>query len=180
VGLLAIAVSRRANSSALLLVGLLLAVAGIGLALSAARTRVKSYARELMPVPPDAGADPFADDSNPVPEDAFQQPLRYAGTAASPRGISEGLVLEVSEWGLRLRTGWLGRLKRQRHLSWQRPWRSVESVDLPELAKIRSAHRPVKISINDPSSVFLFFTPRPEALAQVLRSRIARPTPERS
>jgi hypothetical protein len=52
------------------------------------------------------------------------------------------------------------------------PWASIRSVETPELAKLRSALRPVKIVADDEPGVLLFFTSRPEALHQVMQSRL--------
>lgn len=173
-GLLAIAASRRTNSTSLLIVGLGIAAFGIVLGLWTGRGYLATYVRQMVPDGSVSQSDPFARAQAAVPAGVFSTALTYRGTTVWPGGITRGSLLDVSEWGLRVRAGRLSPLLSRKQAAWQLPWASITSVEMAQLPAMGGAPTPVKVLTREPSSVFLFFTARPDALIQVVSSRLTR------
>ena len=165
VGIAFVVSGRLSNSGGLLLFGLALALAGIGLGIQAGRSYMQIYVRELIPGGTDQ-ADPFAGQVSGGQLEAPDRIRRYVGTVVSPGGIGKGILLELSSSGLSVKPTWLSRLLMAKRPSWTLPWSAVRSVEIVRIPETGSAPPPLKFSIAQPSAVFLFFCRTPAALME--------------
>jgi hypothetical protein len=169
-GIVLVVSGRLSNSLGPLLFGLALALLGIGLGIRAGRSYMQIYVRELIPGGTDQ-ADPFAGPVNSGQSEAPDGIRRYVGTVAWPGGIGRGVLLEVSSSGLSINSTWMSGLLLSKRPSWTLPWSAVRGVEIASIPGIGSAPPPVKFSIAQPSTLFLFFYRTPAALVDDVRGR---------
>ena len=169
-GIALVVLGRLSNSGGLLLFGLAIAILGIGLGFQAGRSYMQLYVRELIPGGTDQ-ADPFAGQVSGGESEALDGIRRYVGTVVWPGGIGKGILLELSSSGLRTKPTWMTGLLMAKRPSWTSPWSAVRSVEIATIPGTGSAPSPVKFSIAQPSTVFLFFCRTPAALLEDARVR---------
>jgi len=163
---------RLSHSNGLLVLGLAIALVGIGLGLRAGRSYMRIYVRELIPGGTNQ-VDPFAGHLNAAqPGGAAGSHHAYVGTVVWAGGIGKGVRLELSSWGLSLKSTWMSGLLMGKQPSWRLPWSSVRAVEVAKIPGTGSAPSPVKFSIAEPSTVFLFFCRTPAALLEDVLGRI--------
>lgn len=163
VGIALVVSGRLSNNGGVLVFGLAIAILGIGLGVQARRSYVQMYVRELIPGGTDQ-ADPFAGQVSAGQSEAPVGIRRYVGTVVWPGGIGKGILLELSSSGLSVKPTWLSRLLMAKRPSWSLPWSAVRGVEIVKIPETGSAPSPVKFSIAQPSTVFLFFCRTPAAL----------------
>ena len=157
---------RLSHSGGVVLVGLAIAVAGIGLGLRAARSTMQIYVQELIPGGTNQ-RDPFLGQPNAVPSDGSAEPHRtYVGTVVWAGGIGKAVRLELSSRGLSIESTWLSGLLMSKRPAWTLSWSTVRSVEVATIAGTGSGPSPVKFSVAEPSTVFLFFCRTPTALLE--------------
>jgi hypothetical protein len=167
-GIALVVTGRLSNSLGLLLFGLAVALLGVGLGIQAGRSSMQIYVRELIPGGTDQ-ADPFAGQVNSgqsVPPDGIR---RYVGTVVWPGGIGKGILLELSSSGMSTKPTWMTGLLMAKRPTWTLPWSAVRGVEIATIPGTGSAPSPVKFSIAQPASVFLFFCRTPAALVEDVR-----------
>jgi hypothetical protein len=155
---------RFSHSGGLVLFGFAIGVVGIGLGVQAGRKYMQTYVRALIPGGARQG-DPFAG----VPKGASSGSpdgllTTYLGTVVWPGGIGKGIRLELSSWGLSIEPTWLSRVLMAKRPSWELPWSAVRAVEIAKVPGTGSGPSPVKFSIAQPSTVFLFFCRTPKTL----------------
>jgi hypothetical protein len=129
---------------------------------------MRIYVQELIPGGTDQ-ADPFAGQLNSGHSEALDGIRRYVGTVAWPGGIGKGILLELSSSGMSTKPTWMTGLLMAKRPSWTLPWSAVRGVEIATIPGTGSAPSPVKFSIAQPSTVFLFFCRRPTALLANVR-----------
>ena len=171
-GVFLVVSGRLSHTDGLLLLGLAIAIFGIGLGFRASNANLQMYARQLIPGGINQ-ADPFANITDGGPTEAAL-PHVYVGTVVWVAGIGKGVRLELSSWGLRIKSTWMSGLLMGKQPSWTLPWSSVRTVELAKASGTGSAPSAVKFSITEPSTVFLFFSRRPTALLDDARGHLAK------
>ena len=174
VGIALVVSGRLSNSFGLLLFGLALALAGIGLGIQAGRSYMQIYVRELIPGGTDQ-ADPFAGQVSGGQPEAPEGIRRYVGTVVWPGGIGKGILLELSSSGISTKPTWMTGLLMAKRPTWTLPWSVVRGVEIATIPGTGSAPSPVKFSIAQPSTVFLFFCRTPAALLKDVLGRQGQP-----
>ena len=169
-GIALVVLGRLSNNGGVLLFGLAIALAGIGLGIQAGRSYMQRYVRELIPGGTDQ-ADPFAGQVSAGQSEAPVGIRRYVGTVVWPGGIGKGILLELSSSGLSTKPTWMSRLLMAKRPSWTLPWSAVRAVEIATIPETGSAPSPVKFSIAQPSTVFLFFCRTPTALLDDVHGR---------
>ena len=168
-GIALVVLGRLSNNGGVLLFGLAIALAGIGLGIQAGRSYMQIYVRALIPGGTDQ-ADPFAGQVSGGQLEAPAGIRRYVGTVVWPGGVGKGIILELSSSGLRTKPTWMSRLLMAKRPSWTLPWSAVRAVEIAKIPETGSAPSPVKFSIAQPSTVFLFFCRTPAALLDDVRA----------
>jgi hypothetical protein len=169
-GIVLVVSGRLSNSFGPLLFGLALALVGIGLGIQAGRSYMQIYVRELIPGGTNQ-ADPFAGQVNSGQSEAPDGIRRYVGTVVWPGGIGKGILLELSPSGMSTKPTWITGLLMAKRPSWTLPWSTVRGVEIATIPGTGSAPSPVKFSIAQPSTAFLFFCRAPAALLDDVRGR---------
>jgi hypothetical protein len=178
-GIALVVSGRLSNSGGLLLFGLAIAILGIGLGIQARRSYMQIYVRELIPGGIDQ-ADPFADQVSGGQSEGPDGIRRYVGTVVWPGGIGKGILLELSSSGLSTKPTWMSGLLMAKRPSWALPWSAVKGVEIAKIPDTGSAPSPVKFSIAQPSTVFLFFCRTPAALLEDVQERHDQPPDDHS
>src|SRR2546428_2245536 len=168
---------RLSRSGGLVVFGLVVAVAGIVLGLRAARSNLQIYVRQLIPGGGTTQRDPFAGQLAVAPAEGPAEPgAAYIGTVAWAGGIGKGVRMELSPSGLRIKPTWMSRLLLGKRSSWTLSWSAVRAVEVLKLPGTGSAPSPVKFTITEPSTVFLFFCRTPAVLLEDVRGRLGQLT----
>jgi len=175
-GIALVVLGRLSNNGGLLLFGLAIVLAGIGLGIQAGRSYMQMYVRELIPGGTDQ-ADPFAGQVSAGQSETPDRIRRYVGTVVWPGGVGKGILLELSSSGLSTRPTWMSGLLMAKRPSWTLPWFAVRAVEIAKIPETGSAPSPVKFSIAQPSTVFLFFCRTPAALLEDVRGRQGKQVP---
>jgi hypothetical protein len=110
--------------------------------------------------------DPFAGQVSGGQLDAPDRIRRYVGTVVSPGGIGRGILLELSSSGLSTKPTWMSGLLLAKRPSWALPWSAVRGIEIAKIPETGPGPSPVKFSIAQPSTVFLFFCRTPAALLE--------------
>jgi hypothetical protein len=129
---------------------------------------MRIYVRELIPGGTDQ-ADPFAGQVNSGQSEALDGIRRYVGTVVWPGGIGKGILLELSSSGISTKPTWMTGLLMAKRPSWTLPWSALRGVEIATIPGTGSAPSPVKFSIAQPATVFLFFCRTPTALLADVR-----------
>lgn len=167
---------RLSHSGGVVLFGIAIAVAGIALGLRAARESIQIYVRELIPGGTDQ-RDPFEGQKNGVQSGSPPaQGHAYVGTVVWAGGIGKGMRLELSPSGLSIKPTWMSRLLMGKRPSWTLPWSTVRAVEVAKVPGTGSAPSPVKFTIAQPSTVFLFFCRTPAVLREDVLGRLGQLT----
>jgi hypothetical protein len=173
-GVFLVVSGRLSHTDGLTLLGLAIAIFGIGLGFRASNANLQIYARQLIPGGTNQ-ADPFAGKSDATPTESVAAPPHiYVGTVVWVGGIGKGVRLELSSWGLRIKSTWMSGLLMGKQPSWTVPWSSVRTVEVAKVSGTGSAPGAVKFSITEPSTVFLFFSRRPTELLEDARGHLAK------
>jgi hypothetical protein len=170
VGIALVVSGRLSNNGGVLLFGLAIAILGIGLGVRAGRSYMQMYVRELIPGGTDQ-ADPFAGQVSGGQSEAPDGSRRYVGTVVWPGGIGKGILLALSSSGLSINPTWMSGLLMAKRPSWTLPWSAVRGVEIAKIPETGSAPSPVKFTLAEPSTVFLFFCRTPAALLEDVLGR---------
>ena len=170
VGIALVVSGRLSNNGGVLLFGLAIAILGIGLGVRAGRSYMQMYVRELIPGGTDQ-ADPFSGQVSGGQSEAPDGSRRYVGTVVWPGGIGKGILLALSSSGLSINPTWMSGLLMARRPSWTVPWSAVRGVEIAKIPEAGSAPSPVKFTLAEPSTVFLFFCRTPAALLEDVLGR---------
>ena len=170
VGIALVVSGRLSNNGGVLVFGLAIAILGIALGVQARRSYVQMYVRELIPGGTDQ-ADPFAGQVSGGHSEAQDGIRRYVGTVVWPGGIGKGILLELSSSGLSIKPTWMSGLLMAKRPSWTLPWSAMRGVEIAKIPETGSAPSPVKFTIAEPSTVFLFFCRTPAALLEDVLGR---------
>lgn len=126
---------------------------------------MQRYVRELIPGGTNQ-PDPFAGQVSGGQLEAPDGIGRYLGTVVWPGGIGKGTLLALSSSGLSINPTWMSGLLMAKRPSWTVPWSAVRGVESVKIPQTGSAPAPVKFTIAQPSTVFLFFCRTPTALRE--------------
>jgi hypothetical protein len=165
---------RLSRSGGVVVFGLAVAITGIVLGLRASSSNVESYVRQLIPGGTTAQRDPFAGLTVAESEGSAGPGAAYIGTVAWAGGIGKGVRMELSPLGLRIKPTWMSRLLLGQRPSWTLSWSTVRAVEVAKLAGTGSAPSPVKFTVTEPSTVFLFFCRTPAVLLEDVRVRLGQ------
>jgi hypothetical protein len=165
---------RLSHSTGVVLFGLAIAVAGIVLGLRAGSSYMQIYVRELIPGGTDQ-RDPFEGRfSSGQAADPPAPRAAYVGTVVWAGGVGKAVRLELSPSGLGINPTWMSRLLMGKQPSWTLPWSTVRAVEVAKIPGTGTAPSPVKFTISEPSTVFLFFCRTPAVLLEDVRMRIKK------
>jgi hypothetical protein len=173
-GVVLVVSGRLSRSGGVVVFGLVVAITGIVLGLRASSSNLQSYVRQLIPGGTTAQRDPFAGLSVAQAEGSAGPGAAYIGTVAWAGGIGKGVRMELSPLGLRIKPTWMSRLLLGKRPSWTLSWSTVRAVEVAKLAGTGSAPSPVKFTITEPSTVFLFFCRTPAVLLEDVRVRLGQ------
>ena len=163
---------RLSHSTGVVLFGLAIAVAGVVFGLRAGGSYMQIYIRELIPAGTDQ-RDPFEGRFSGGQSEGPPGPRAgYVGTVVWTGGIGKAVRLELSPSGLRINPTWMSRLLMGKQPSWTLPWSTVRAVEVVKIPGTGSAPAPVKFTVAEPSTVFLFFCRNPAALREEVRGRL--------
>src|SRR5438132_7230846 len=157
---------RLSRSAGVVVFGLAVAVVGIVLGLRAARSNLQVYVRQLIPGGTTTQGDPFARQVTEVEaEGRARSGPAYVGTVVWAGGIGKGVRMELSPSGLRIQPTWVSLLLMGKRPSWTLSWSTVRAAELAKLPGTGSAPAPVKFTLTEPSTVFLFISRTTAALS---------------
>jgi len=165
---------RLSHNDGVFLLGFAITIAGLSLGIRAGRSNMQIYVRELIPGGTNQ-ADPFAGQpTSTQPAGAARSQHAYIGTVVWPGGIGKGVRLELTSSGLSITSTWISGLLMSKQPSFSLPWSSVRAVELATVPGMGSAPAPVKFSIAQPTTVFLFFYRMPTALLEDVRRHMSQ------